>query len=187
MGRYSWTNRVTVERCMNVDVFWLRKHGYFCGFKRGRIVWKNALGVETDSIDIEVLVNREIVGEEYIRFIYSCTKRFTDEKEHFDYKVQLVRTPCNYGGFRYWFICPLVINGIPCGKRVGKLYAPPSEAYFGCRHCYDLTYKSCQEHDKRLDWARKLPYSELKRLIESGDPKTALLGIKATFKNWNIF
>jgi hypothetical protein len=24
--------------------------------------------------------------------------------------------------------------------------------YFACRHCYDLTYTSCQESDKRVSW-----------------------------------
>jgi hypothetical protein len=31
---------------------------------------------------------------------------------------------------------------------VGKLYLPPGGRYFGCRHCYNLTYTSCQESRK---------------------------------------
>jgi hypothetical protein len=34
---------------------------------------------------------------------------------------------------------------------VRKLYLPPDGRYFGCRHCYRLTYRSVQEHDKRVD------------------------------------
>ena len=187
MGRESWTNRITVERCLTVDVFWLRKNDYFCGFRSGGIVWRSASGEETNSICVDVLVNREIIGEEYVRFNYSSTNRVTGEKKYLDYKVQLERTPCYFGGFRYWFTCPLVINNIPCGRRVGKLYLPPGGIYFGCRHCYDLTYRSCQEHDKRVDWMRKLDPDSLKRILKSGDPKTSLLGVKAFFKNWKIF
>jgi hypothetical protein len=33
---------------------------------------------------------------------------------------------------------------------VGKLYLPPSGGYFGCRHCYHLTYTSCQK-SRKLD------------------------------------
>jgi hypothetical protein len=33
-------------------------------------------------------------------------------------------------------------------SRVGKLYLPPDGLYFGCRHCYELTYRSCQESHK---------------------------------------
>lgn len=32
-----------------------------------------------------------------------------------------------------------------CHRRVGCLYLPPGGNYFGCRHCYDLTYRSSQE------------------------------------------
>jgi len=40
---------------------------------------------------------------------------------------------------------------------VGKLYLPPGGKYFGCRHCYNLTYKSCQESDKRINYYWKNP------------------------------
>ena len=46
---------------------------------------------------------------------------------------------------RYWFICPLSRNGVYCGRRVGNLYKAPGADYFGCRHCYDLSYESRNE------------------------------------------
>jgi len=65
-----------------------------------------------------------------------------------DYPVGLTTTPLPWGGVRWWFVCPLVVSGQACGRRVGKLYLPPGGRYFGCRHCYDLTYTSCQESHK---------------------------------------
>jgi hypothetical protein len=65
--------------------------------------------------------------------------------------VLLQRTRPTFGGRRWWFTCPLVVNGVPCGRRVGKLYLPPGAQYFGCRHCHDLTYQSAQEAHK---WER---------------------------------
>jgi hypothetical protein len=62
-----------------------------------------------------------------------------------DYRVRLVTTKPNYGGRRWWFICPL-LRGPP--HRVGKLYLPPSARYFGSREAYELTYTSCQERGK---------------------------------------
>ena len=56
-----------------------------------------------------------------------------------------------------FFVCPLVVRGSPCERRVGKLYLPPGGRYFGCRLCYDLTYESDQTHDKRVDALRKNP------------------------------
>jgi hypothetical protein len=51
-------------------------------------------------------------------------------------------TSCNYGGLRPWFIC------MTCGRRVAKIYL--GGKYFACRHCLDLTYRSCQESDSRF-------------------------------------
>jgi hypothetical protein len=31
---------------------------------------------------------------------------------------------------------------------VAKLHLPSGGRYFGCRRCYDLTYRSCQESHK---------------------------------------
>jgi hypothetical protein len=54
------------------------------------------------------------------------------------YTVTLVSTVPNYGGRRWWFICP--IKKI----RVAKLYLPPGATTFASRQTYSLTYRSCQ-------------------------------------------
>jgi len=46
-------------------------------------------------------------------------------------------------------------DGAPCTARVRKLYLPPGVRYVGRRRCYDLTYASCQQHDKRFDAVRR--------------------------------
>jgi hypothetical protein len=58
-----------------------------------------------------------------------------------EYWLQLATTPQHYGGVRWWFRCPLVVDAEACAQRVRKLYLPPGEKYFGCRHCYTLTYE----------------------------------------------
>ncbi len=60
-------------------------------------------------------------------------------QEEFDYKIKLTTTSPQYGGKRWWFICP--ING--CGRRVGVLYM--GNKYFACRHCYNVVYESQHE------------------------------------------
>ena len=84
-------------------------------------------------------------GEKYVRFYYTLTNRSSGEKTDYDYKVALTTTRCNFGGVRYWFICPLSRNGVYCGRRVAKLYKAPGANYFGCRHCYNLSYESRNE------------------------------------------
>jgi hypothetical protein len=54
------------------------------------------------------------------------------------FQVWLKWTPCNYGGARPWFLCPM--DG--CRRRVAILYAG---ATIACRHCRDLAYSSQQE------------------------------------------
>lgn len=52
--------------------------------------------------------------------------------------VFLDKTRCNYGGYRYWFLCP------GCEKRAKILYFREE---FQCRKCAGLTYAS-QQHTK---------------------------------------
>jgi hypothetical protein len=82
---------------------------------------------------------------------------FTESGVNVDYRVWLAATRPRFGGRRWWFLCPLSRDGRQCGRRVGKLSLPPGGRYFGCRHCYDLTYTSAQEHDKRVDALRRNP------------------------------
>jgi hypothetical protein len=102
----------------------------------GTITGRNAAGAERGSIGIEVSVDPFGSAGKSLRLTYTHTDVNTDEKTSLDYRVGLVTTPCNFGGSRYWFLCPLVASGQPCGRRVGKLYLPPGAKYFGCRNCW---------------------------------------------------
>jgi hypothetical protein len=73
-----------------------------------------------------------------------------------DYKVRLVTTKPNYGGRRWWFICPLVRRDGGPPRRVAKLYLPSGGKYFGSREAYGLTYTSCQESGKNRELFRRL-------------------------------
>jgi hypothetical protein len=84
-------------------------------------------------------------------------------------------TPCNYGGERRWLLCPT------CLKRVAKLYRPPDEVLFACRQCHQLTYRSTQCHDAKLDRLLKAPAEVIEKMVASPNYSVALLGIKATF------
>jgi hypothetical protein len=89
-------------------------------------------------------------------------------------------TRCNYGGERRWLLCPR------CFKRVAKLYRPPDEVLFACRLCHELTYRSTQCHDAKLDRLLKAPAEVLEQMIASPNYSVALLGIKATFIRFRL-
>jgi hypothetical protein len=95
-----------------------------------------------------------------------------------DYLIPITRTWPYIGGVRYWFKCPVEHNGKPCGRRVKKLYLPPGAQVFGCRECYALTYRSCQEHDKRKTALARDPKA-LDAALHSKDPRKASLGVDA--------
>jgi hypothetical protein len=73
-----------------------------------------------------------------------------------DYRVQLEATRPNFGGLRWWFICPLVRRDGGPPRRVAKLYLPPGAKYFRSREGYGLTYTSCQESRKSCGLFRRL-------------------------------
>jgi hypothetical protein len=57
------------------------------------------------------------------------------------------------GWYSGWlFRCPA-----DCGRRSRRLYALPRWMTFCCRRCGGLTYRSTQQHDSRLDLARRDP------------------------------
>ena len=144
MGRCSYSSRWTVEDCKTITTKFLNKHNYFnSGVQCGDMNW-NLNGNKTGSISIAVST---VKGGGYIRFQYMQIDRDTEEAIRMDYKVRLASTPCYFGGRRWWFICPLFVNGRACCRRVGSLHLGNGK-YFGCRHCYNLTYTSSQESHK---------------------------------------
>ena len=92
-------------------------------------------------------------GRITLTYRYRCND---DEWQDVEEPVAIVWTPCHFGGSRPWFICPGVVNGVPCGRRVGKLYGPGR--YFLCRHCYGLAYQSQREqpHERALRRANSI-------------------------------
>lgn len=119
-------------------ISFLKKEGYLDYPKTGIIEWRK--DEEVSSIGIESHITEY---HPFIRLLYAQTD---DEgnKRTFAYKIFLHRTPCNYGGYRYWFMCPLPRSGMTCGRLSAVLYKAGD--YFGCRHCYNLTYW-CRKHN----------------------------------------
>jgi hypothetical protein len=140
-----------VEDCLTFSVFDLKRLYDLSrptGLQR-HAFWKNQSGETTSNINYTVL--EDFRG---VEFSYTIKSRFgEEEEEQIKYRIPLVTTPCNYGGQRYWFICPWYAGGIYCGRRVAKLYLPSGDKYFACRHCYDLSYKSRQTARDAFYWA----------------------------------
>jgi hypothetical protein len=147
-GRWHWHSaKQTVEDGLSLPTTHIRKalNDLADGgtVSLGSLHWSRA-GKELSSIGYRV-------SNEYQRLLvslfYTTTHR-DGSKTNSDYFVEVVATTPTFGGRRWWWICPLVKDGRPCRRRVAKLYLPPGATFFGCRHCYELTYTSCNESHK---------------------------------------
>ena len=135
---YRYGTKHTVETYNHLDVNSLNRKGLLEPGTRGSVSWSR--GDKTlGSVGFEV-------ENGYFVLDYRHRRSSSEEWEEVRYHIPLVWTACNFGGGRPWFLCPGVINSRYCGRRVAKLY--DRGKYFLCRHCYDLTYRSCKDGQK---------------------------------------
>ncbi len=188
MGGYGstrWdchTKKETVEDCLQLSIFSFKRDGLLKPDtqRAGRWVWKNSFtGKTRATINYQMQTGAKIPR---LHLSYRVTRYGGKEGQDVDYWVLLHKMPCHFGGVRWWFVCPLLINGRCCGRRVGKLYLPSGGVYFGCRHCYDLTYRSSQENDKRINALKKLGAMAVLAQMNSGEIDL-IQGLKALPKD----
>lgn len=130
----SMGRKATVEESLTLSMKDLRRRLHVG--MTGKLTW-TWRGGHTSSIGYYV------TGGEDSRAI-KLHYRWGD-KEDISIPVRLTTTPTQFGGPRWWFICPLIVGGRVCERRAGKLHLPPGAKYFGCRKCHNLTYRSSQE------------------------------------------
>jgi hypothetical protein len=173
------SKKATVEECWSLDASRLSRQGVFAssGFSGRSLTWTNSLGEPTLAVPywVEIAAGSTPVLHLLLPRVEPDGSGETDEL------IPLAGTCPHFGGARWWFLCPLVVNGAACERRVRKLYLPPRGRYFGCRTCYDLTYESAQTHDRRVDHLRKNPVA-LIAALNSKNPRESLLGMGAYVK-----
>lgn len=124
--RWHLGARNTTEDSMAIDVRCWRKAGLLTPGASFVTQWHRA-GKEVGSIRVraqsgcvELSYRHRSIGGEW-------------KEAH--YPVVLEWMPCNAGGQRPWFRCPVW----SCGRRVAILY---NNGLFACRHCCELAYPS---------------------------------------------
>jgi hypothetical protein len=136
-----------VEDCLVLDAIRLKRDGLLrAGLCRSfALTWTHGL---TGAVlgTAGYAVDTTGPGEPWARLSHT----FAPSGEPVDDWIGLCTTRPHLGGERWWFLCPGPPGGGPCGWRVGKLYLPPDERHFGCRHCHALTYESCRD-SRRMD------------------------------------
>ena len=136
-GSWNRTNtKALVSDCLRLDASSLQRGGLFRSDVSFGSIFKVAWTKDTDDSSPQIGIQ---VGIAQITLLYRIPN-LEEENGDIQEAVQLVWTPCNYGGHRAWFLCPGIDNGNFCGKRVTKLYL--YGRYFLCRKCHGLTYNS---------------------------------------------
>ena len=153
----------TVDGTRNLDVHYFQRHGLF-SYATGFQYVMYWIRDEERVASISWLLEGCPGSPRSIRLKYTATH--FSEKTDYDYSVQLDTTPCNYGGLRWWFICPLMKDGRPCRRRCRFLYLPLGGGYFGCRECYDLAYESSQKSGSFFYETMSRPFTVLERCEE---------------------
>ena len=126
------------ENLITLDAPWLKKKGYFLGYKSGGITWTH--GASGLKEHISIIIDLTSINP-YIKF-FGVQIDQNGQKKDVEYEYPLTKTPCNYGGKRWWLICAFEGNGKICNRRVNNLYMSESSGLFACRHCQNLTYES---------------------------------------------
>ena len=112
-GRPSGSGRDTVEASRSLDVNRLHREGCLRAGWAGGWQWTHD-GERVASISCAPMPTGCI--SPIVCASAAATGRTSAET------VRIVRMPCRFGGARPYFVCPGVVNGIACGRRVVKLH-----------------------------------------------------------------
>lgn len=109
-----------------------------------RIDIKSFRDILRDKGDMQVTM---AIGERMYQLHISATNKLIIFSEN---QIKLSTTECNYGGVRYWLVCPC------CNERTTRLYIVNS--HFRCRTCANINYRSQQR--TKTDFNYYLPLME---------------------------
>lgn len=173
-GRWGWHRPAPLaEHSRSLDLTQLAADGTLRPGAAGALEWRKPDGAVVAS------VRYAVEPGPVLRLSYRVTRQGVDPQD-VSLPVRLVRLPAPRGGGRWVGICPLAVNGVPCGRRAAKFFLPPGAVYFGCRRCHRLAYRSSREHDRRVDAVRRDP-AALARLLDAPvRASVAMLGLALT-------
>jgi hypothetical protein len=142
-GRPPSSGRDKVEACRSIGVNRLHREGCLRAGSMASCQW---------SCDGDKVTPTNLRAEHDRLHLTYRVSIGGGEWEDVNETVRIVRVACRFGGARPYFVCPGVVNGTACSRRVAKLYGPGR--YFVCRHCYRLAYASQSEDAQRRSMRR---------------------------------
>ncbi len=133
--------KAVVEDCLVLDINLMLRQNLI----QTQYAWKSILRMAGGS---EFAIKRVPVCVNYPHGYLKLNYSVNTEPVEFIVPIDLTYTST---GKRIWrFQCPIQKDcSYPYLRKVQKLYLPPGGKYFGCRHCYDLSYESRQNWNRR--------------------------------------
>lgn len=131
---YRWDQKDLVNQYRPLDVRKLQRDGSLTPGHGTMVSWSNGRAEACGTI--RIFPHADSITLDYR--VQSAGREWED----LQYDILLTRTDCHLGGSRPWFICPGVVNGRACGRRVAVLYGAH---YFLCRNCHRLGYETQRE------------------------------------------
>jgi hypothetical protein len=107
----------------------------------GRLSWGDPGGGSGPSLQFAI----EPQGDDRAELLLQYSLGAAQDAQSVEEAIIMVSSPQPFGGRRWTFLCPLERDGRACGRRAWTLYLPPGQQFFGCRHCFDLSYMSRQQ------------------------------------------
>lgn len=179
--RYFYKTKPTAEASCDLSIFRLKKRGMLSsGQTIESTSWTNSMTGKTTTVYFGI----DLTNEPFMVLMYILTDRNGNEKTY-NQTVWLTTTPCNLGGKRYWFLCPI------CDYRVGVLYLPRGDVRFACRHCNGITYDSrnrCTVAEEFGHTSRQIDKlrSQIKRWTWRGRPTRKVRRLQALERKMGV-
>ncbi len=117
----------TIDSRLQISLSWLRKRGCLKGGSSGVITWTSTFRKEQIGYDIY------LYGDSPYMRLHYISRNYWDNGTTYDYRVRLLKTRCQFGGYRWWFICPYCY-------RKAMILMDPGKGQYGCRICLQLSY-----------------------------------------------
>ena len=119
--------RNTCESCLSLDIRVMRRQNN---------LWPGNSFIQSWVLNGDGVGRINVRTEQNRLFLsYRCQDMATETFRDVHQTVHVTRTSCSFGGYRSWFVCPV----IGCAKRVAILYSNGS-GVFACRSCQRLAY-----------------------------------------------
>lgn len=136
--------RPTADASLRIDLAWMMRKGLIreAVDLAGTLHWSRGTS-KAGSISYSSFMSQP----DSERLVLSFTRARHGEGKDECQTVYLTHTVPNYGGKRWWMLCPI------SGRRVAKLYLPASGDVFASRQAWRLGYQSQRDapHDRSFE------------------------------------